>query len=106
VEASDEQSALRAFQEITAFFPSKDTADVMMNILSIYDENKFRLLLFPRKTHRPSCYFSEGRKQLLVSPGAVDMGGLIILPRQDDFEKVTSDDLLCIFREICLFPLS
>ena len=54
-------------------------------------------LLFPRKKHRPDCYSS-----LLVSPGALDMGGLIITPREEDFEKITPEWAADILREVTM----
>lgn len=58
-------------------------------------------ILFPRKAHRPACYFKKGADKMLVSPGAVDIGGLIILPRRVDFDRMTGDLLLGIFSEVC-----
>ena len=31
----------------------------------------------------------EGKAKVLVSPGALDMGGLLITPREEDFKKMT-----------------
>ncbi len=47
---------------------------------------ELRILRIPRRAHRPSCY-SSGEKRLLVSPGAIDMAGLIITVRPEDFES-------------------
>jgi len=37
----------------------------------------------------------------VVSPGAVDVAGLIILPRQEDFEKINREMILQIYQEVC-----
>ena len=58
-------------------------------------------ILFPRKSHRPACYYQTGEEMMLVSPGAVDVGGLVILPRQEDYNRMTRDRLLQIFNEVC-----
>lgn len=58
------------------------------------------IVVFPRKKHRPDCYFNEGKKQLLVSPGSVDMGGLIITPREEDFKSLTIEKAVSILREV------
>ena len=66
----------------------------MMNILawnmtSKSDGNKRIVsIVIPRKKHRPNCYYSEGEDKCLVSPGALDMSGLIITPRKEDFLKM------------------
>ncbi len=59
-------------------------------------------LIFPRKKHRPDCYYNEGREALIVSPGALDMGGLIITPREEDFRKITPEWAAAILKEVTL----
>jgi len=61
-------------------------------------------VVFPRQKHRPECYSKEGDEQYLISPGALDMGGLLILPRQIDFERVNADLLKEVMKEIALAP--
>lgn len=55
----------------------------------ISDRGLLRIAIIPRKAHRPACYFAEGENRLCVSPGAIDMAGMLILPNQDDFERIT-----------------
>ncbi|MBR4534647.1 MAG: DUF4922 domain-containing protein [Bacteroidaceae bacterium] len=55
-------------------------------------------LVFPRKKHRPDCYESS----MLVSPGALDMGGLFITPREEDFRKLTIEWAVDILREVTM----
>ena len=59
-------------------------------------------VIFVRKKHRPDCYYAEGKKQCLVSPGAIDMGGLLITPRKEDFEKITPRMAVSILREVTI----
>jgi len=59
----------------------------------------------PRRAHRPACFFASGDDQIIISPGAVDVGGLAILPRKQDFERMTSKKMLSIYQEVCL-PMS
>mgnify|MGYP000124377028 FL=1 len=58
--------------------------------------------MFPRKQHRPTCYFAEGDANILISPASVDMGGVFITPLQKDFEKISADDIKTILDEVCL----
>ncbi len=74
----------------------------MLNVIANYWNGKYTVHLFPRRLHRPTQYFEKGEKQLLISPGAVDFGGVFSTPRQEDFEKVTAADLIDIFQQICL----
>lgn len=65
-------------------------------------EDELITLVFPRKTHRPMCYYATDDSQLLISPGAIDMGGLLITPRENDFEKLTAEKAIAILREVTL----
>lgn len=66
------------------------------------DEDSVVMVLFPRRKHRPDCYFAEGRQQCIVSPGALDMGGLLITPREEDFKRMTLKMAVSILREVTL----
>ncbi len=75
-----------------------------MNIVSWRNGEEFISVVFPRGKHRPACYYEETGAQLLVSPGALDMAGLIITPRQEDFEHISDDDIARILREVSITP--
>ena len=66
-----------------------------------HDDNLV-IVLFPRKKHRPDCYFEEGKKQFLISPGALDMGGLLITPRSEDYEQLNTKTAFSILKEVTL----
>lgn len=74
----------------------------MMNVLCSWSEDEWTIHLFPRKKHRPTQYFAEGEEQLLISPGAVDMGGVFIIPRREDFDKITKEDVADILEQVSL----
>ena len=76
-----------------------DDTEPMMNILAWRDGETTLTVVIPRKKHRPDCYGDEG---YIISPGALDMAGLIITPRQADFESITPQDATGILREVCL----
>lgn len=65
-------------------------------------EEELVTVIFPRKKHRPDCYFAQDDRQMIISPGSLDMGGLIITPRQKDFERITFDDVSQILNEVTL----
>lgn len=60
------------------------------------------VVLFPRTKHRPECYFRETDSQRLISPGALDMAGLIITPRASDYEQLTCDEAFGILQEVTM----
>jgi ATP adenylyltransferase/5',5'''-P-1,P-4-tetraphosphate phosphorylase II len=72
----------------------------LMNVLANYENNTWRLIIFPRAKHRPSHYFETGERQIIVSPAAVDLGGLMITPRKEDFDKITKEDVTEILRQV------
>jgi hypothetical protein len=74
----------------------------MLNILTSWEAGRWTIHVFPRQLHRPWQYFEEGEKQILLSPASVDMGGVLITPREEDFNKITMWDAHDIFRQVCL----
>ena len=79
-----------------------DGCEPMMNIIAWRTENVTHTIVFPRKKHRPDCYYAEGEEQIMVSPGALDMSGLLITPRVDDFNNISPDKAVAILREVSL----
>lgn len=80
---------------------NKMQGEPMMNIISFYEDKRWSLVIIPRKKHRPECYYNEGSGRLIISPAAVDLNGLIIIPRAEDFEKITPELVVNIFKEVC-----
>ena len=74
----------------------------MLNILCYFDNDAWRIFVFPRKKHRPTCYFAEDDENILISPASVDMGGMFITPLEKDFNKITAADIKAILDEVCL----
>jgi len=78
-----------------------DRPEPMLNIIAYSDQNGFVIHIIPRKTHRPVQFFNEGTGQILVSPASVDLGGVIITPREDDFNRLNREVITDIFRQVC-----
>ena len=76
----------------------------MMNIIMWRSGDQILSVVLPRRKHRPDCYTAEGDAQYIISPGAVDMGGLIITPREEDFRRLTAEQMIAIYQEISLTP--
>ncbi len=62
-------------------------------------EGIVRMIIFPRSAHRPSCYNATGSHQRLVSPGALDMAGIVVCPRIDDFRALTKEEITEIYAQ-------
>jgi hypothetical protein len=78
-----------------------ENPEPMLNILAAYSPSGWIVHVIPRKTHRPVQFFKEGPEQILISPAAVDLGGMIIAPREEDFKKITKADIENIFGQVC-----
>jgi hypothetical protein len=74
----------------------------MMNIVGFQNEGKWRLVIFPRRKHRPEAFFRKGDARVVVSPGVIDMGGLLITPVEKDFEGLGREDVEKIYGEVSL----
>lgn len=75
-------------------------SEPMLNVVAWREGDTYVSVVFPRRKHRPDCYYAEGEAGMLVSPGALDMAGLAIMPRKQDFDRVTYDKLAAILREM------
>jgi hypothetical protein len=79
-----------------------DRPEPMLNILAYHTDGQWTVHVIPRRVHRPACYFAEGRERILLSPASVDLGGVFITPREEDFRKITADAIQTILGEVCL----
>jgi len=88
------------FDKFSELQPKKP--EPMLNILASHSGDGWVIHLIPRKLHRPSQFYSEGDDQILLSPASVDLGGVIITPREEDYKKISKDDVADIFGQVCL----
>jgi ATP adenylyltransferase/5',5'''-P-1,P-4-tetraphosphate phosphorylase II len=89
----------RLFDRLSDIQP--DRPEPMLNILAMNTSGEWIIHIIPRKQHRPVQFFGKGSKQILISPAAVDLGGVIITPREEDFDRIRKSDIEDIFRQIC-----
>ncbi|MFA6440307.1 MAG: DUF4922 domain-containing protein [Bacteriovoracaceae bacterium] len=78
----------------------KANEEPMMNVIGSYTEGRWKLIVFVRSKHRPNVFFHEGEKKVMISPAAVDVGGLIVTPMEKDFRTTDSTMIASIFREV------
>ena len=107
IKTNNMQTAERLFRRLydTLKLPLlSGSPEPMMNIIMWSAGDQMFSVVLPRRKHRPDCYTAEGDAQFVISPGAVDMGGLIITPREEDFRKLTAEQMIAIYQEISLTP--
>ncbi len=104
--STDKTALIAVFDQIYSQLQSlqPDETEPMLNILASVDHNEWIIHIFPRTLHRPAQYFETGDKQIVLSPASVDMGGVFITPREEDFAQITAEDITDIFRQVCLDP--
>ena len=98
--SKSEDSDEELFHRLYRSMPMRgDESEPMMNIIAWRKGDEFISVVIPREKHRPDAYFAEGEAQMMVSPGALDMAGLIITPREEDFSKINLDKATGLLRE-------
>ena len=96
--SKDSDEAL--FRRLYHALPMRDDeTEPMMNIIAWRKDDEYISVVIPREKHRPEAYFADGEAQVLVSPGALDMSGLMITPREEDFRKLTAEKATFILQE-------
>lgn len=99
------------FEKVYRSLPVREgETEPMMNVVAwsqlsaTEGDERIVSVIIPRAKHRPDCYFKEGDEQVLVSPGALDMGGLLITPRKCDFDKMNAELAKSIIQECGITP--
>ncbi len=105
IRSTTDEADLQLFQLLYDALQSfRQEPEPMMNIVMWRSADTYFSVVFPRRRHRPACYDAQGDEQYIISPGALDMAGLIITPRQEDFERITPEVAFNILREVAISP--
>jgi hypothetical protein len=71
----------------------------LINVAAWFADGEWSVLVFPRGKHRPQV-FETG--ELTVSPATIDLCGVFVVPKPDDFAKIRGTDIEKIFDEVTL----
>lgn len=85
-------------QKLQTIHPEEN--EPMYNLISWHEKTTWTLVVFPRKAHRPHQFYETGEKQLLLSPGVVDFGGVIICARKEDYDRIDAYLLQDIYQQL------
>lgn len=103
IDATDPAAGQRLFARLYAAIPVPEgEKEPMMNLLCYATPAGVRLVVIPRKRHRPSFYGIEGEGTMLLSPASVDMGGVFITPLEKDFNALDAAKITQVLDELCL----
>jgi hypothetical protein len=103
LESATDKGALSLFRRLYEALRTHVEGDTepRMNIFGRYVEQKgWVVVVIPRKAHRPRQFYATGDEQVLVSPGAADMGGVFVTTREEDFGKATPALLRDIYGQL------
>ena len=94
------------FERLLCAMPSVDgEPEPRMNVLAWHSSSLgYVVIVMPRALHRPACYYASGAAQRMVSPGALDMAGLVVTPRECDFNTITADEAAALLCEVAMLP--
>jgi hypothetical protein len=102
-ESNDEQLLIDSFRKFYKTYSRlmNENLEPLMNLISFYDDEfGWRIIVFLRAKHRSHHYFEVDEKKILVSPAAIDLGGVCIFPREEDFNRINKELIEEIFREV------
>ena len=102
---SDQARLLK--EHLTRFLTAARTSlatqeEPLLNVFCAHGKRGWTITVFLRRKHRPDAYFAPGKSGIFVSPGAIDMAGVVITPRLSDFQRLTADTVRGIYREVSL----
>jgi hypothetical protein len=89
---------IKVLTTLEKVIPTKD--EPMVNIAGFHDGGSWHVALFPRRKHRPDAYFREGDERIVVSPGVVEMAGVLVTPMERDFNRLDAAVVESIYREV------
>ncbi len=102
--SKDKMNLINHFEKFYKALQKVNQTDTepMMNLFALMRYDYFYLVIFPREKHRPDCYFAEGDANMLISPGLVDMCGMLVTPLQKDFERIKEEKIRQVYSEVSL----
>jgi len=101
--SASEQELTRRFAQILRILEERGQEDEpMMNILSAYHNGRWTIIIFPRDKQRPWQFEEKDDRKILMSPASVELGGLSVLPRKEDYDRLSKDDLISIYNQVTI----
>ena len=104
IESASKSEVEERFEDVYQYLHSRqpEEEEPLFNLIAFVENNRYVLHIFPRKAHRPRQFHEEGKRQLLVSPGAIDMAGVIITVREEDFNKIRKEEIEDIYSQVSM----
>ncbi len=100
IESETSDAASTLFDELYHSFPSAENEEPMMNLIGMFENGKWTIFVLPRHAFRPRQYSAPEPQQLMISPAAIEMAGILITPVEAHFHKITAEDVVDIYNQI------
>lgn len=104
IESEQKSAIISLFNQISTQYQmmSGIKDESKLNMFAMCEGEVWHVFVFFRKEHRPKQYYAEDDTHRLVSPGAIDMAGIIVLPRKEDFDNITFKEVEDIYRQVSM----
>ena len=103
IKSTSEDSASRMFYRLIGCVDMPEgEPEPLFNLFTYCRDGVFTSIVVFRRSHRSHHYFSEGPDHLTMSPGCADMGGVFIVPVEEEYNKITPQLLSEMVEEITL----
>jgi uncharacterized protein DUF4922 len=101
---SADRGRLRAWleQSLRALPVPAGHDEPMVNLVCLAQAGSLSAYLFPRGKHRPDAFHAAGDARVVVSPGAIDMAGVLVVPEHRDFERLDGAAVAALYEEVTL----
>jgi ATP adenylyltransferase/5',5'''-P-1,P-4-tetraphosphate phosphorylase II len=98
--SNERETLIRWFDGVLKGLNGGSDEEPMINLIVTGDGAGWTVIVFPRSRHRPSSYYAEGDAKLTVSPAAIDLGGVLVVPQADHFERINAEDVEKMYAEV------
>jgi len=99
------KSVTKLFYRIMDVVPmAKGESEPRVNVFSWYQGGEYRSMVMLRAEWRSHHFYSDGEDHLTMSIGCADMGGFFIVPKEDEFRKITPAMIGEILSEVSVNP--
>jgi hypothetical protein len=97
----DAESAVEHVRHVLYKLPADD-GEPLINVLAVFQDDRYLTILWPRSKHRPDCYFKEGDERIAISPASMEMAGILVVAEPDHFDRVDRETVVSIYKEVSL----
>ena len=97
------KSAAKLFYRLLDSAPMREgDTEPQFNLFTYRAGGEYRSVVVFRSRHRSHHYFSEGPDHLTMSPGCADMGGVFIVPVEEEYGRITPELLQEMISEVSI----